>query len=267
MTSFIFNYRITLTVFLFSSQLLTQAQSAVEFEVPTDAAEYAVLTAMQSESPEKIAVAMALPEDFDPSHTYPILITQVTGDKYRPNIEEMEVYRAIALEQGYVVLTAQAISWPSPKNDSINHRYVSIRAALRWLENEYPGSRDWPIAIAGFSGGAKMSQILAASLLVEERNLFGIFLGGCNEDYTKNMMKQYRDIKKAYRNTAIFLSSGKSDKIAKPSAMKKVFRAMKKNGIKQVRIEVYADGHQYSPEHIEEALKWFLKVHPIASHN
>ena len=132
--------------------------------VPSDPAEKAILTSLGSSSPDKVAVAIALPANFNPENTYPVLITQVTGDKYRPNIEEIDVYREIAQKQGYLVITAQAIPWPNPKFDLINHRYVAIRAALRWLEKEYPGSSNWPIVFAGFSGGAKMSQILAASL-------------------------------------------------------------------------------------------------------
>jgi hypothetical protein len=43
------------------------------------------------------------------------------------------------------------------------HRYASVRAALRWLASEVPQSEGWPIVVVGFSGGAKVRQILAFS--------------------------------------------------------------------------------------------------------
>lgn len=112
-----------------------------------------------------------------------MLITQVTADRYLPNIDAMEAYRETALKNGYVVLTAQAKPWPATtREDTRQHRYISLRAGLRWLEQQYPASRNWPLALAGFSGGAKMVQPLAAVMLMEQRDVIGLFLGGCNDE-------------------------------------------------------------------------------------
>lgn len=229
-------------------------------EISTLPNEREVLSSLKSINPEVVEAAIAFPDNFNPQQQYPVLITQVTADRYLPNIENMEAYRETALKNGYVVLTAQAKPWPATtRDDTRQHRYISQRAALRWLQQQYPQSRNWPLALAGFSGGAKMVQPLAAVLLMEQREVVGLFLGGCNDESTGEILTVYPEVADAYKNIPFFLSSGRNDRIATPRAMRRVAKRMEKAGIKKVHLSRYGGAHYLDTRELDAALKWFLQ--------
>lgn len=230
-------------------------------EIATLPSEREVLSSLQSVNPDIVEAAIAFPGSFNPQQQYPVLITQVTADRYLPNIENMEAYRETALKNGYVVLTAQAKPWPATtREDTRQHRYISLRAALRWLRQQYPESGSWPLVLAGFSGGAKMVQPLAAVLLVEQREVIGLFLGGCNDESTNEILTIYPEVADAYKNIAFFLSSGRSDRIASPRTMRQVAKRMEKAGVKKVHLSRYSGAHHLDTHELDAALKWFLET-------
>lgn len=232
-------------------------------QIPTLPDERKILSTLPSLDPNLVEVAVAFPERFDPDKRYPVLITQVTVDRYLPNIENMEAYRETALANGYVVLTAQGKPWPATmEEDTRQHRYVSLRAALRWLEQQYPASRDWPLVLAGFSGGAKMVQPLAAVLLAENRHVIGLFLGGCNEEFTGEIMKTFPQVRDAYASMDFFLSAGGNDIIAPPRVVRRVARRLEKAGAENVYFSRYHGGHDLNTNDLDKALKWFLSPEP-----
>lgn len=101
-------------------------------EIATLSNEKEVISAIKSINPDVVEAAIAFPDEFDPLQQYPLLITQVTADRYLSNIDNMEAYRETALKNGYVVLTAQAKPWPATtRDDTRQHRYISLGAALR----------------------------------------------------------------------------------------------------------------------------------------
>jgi hypothetical protein len=133
-------------------------------EAPTEPFERAALAELPAMRSDRVELAVAFPDRFDRAQEHPILITQVTSDRARSNIAELSAYAPTALALGYVVLTAQGIPWPTTaRSDTLAHRYASVRAALRWLAGEVPQSQHWPIVLAGFSGGAKISQALRSA--------------------------------------------------------------------------------------------------------
>src|SRR5262249_12634861 len=150
-----------------------------------------------------------------------------------------------ALEHGYVVLTAQGMPWPdSARGDTLMHRYVAVRAALRWLASELPPSAHWPIVVAGFSGGAKISQVLAMSLTLEGRQVAGVFLGGCNEAHSKLLLGQSPSAKDRFTQIAFYLSVGSDDRIAPPEAVRSVAEQLRSSGVQHLELSIHRGGHR-----------------------
>jgi predicted esterase len=227
-------------------------------EVTSDAVERAALGEVPSLSPARVAVAVGFPHGFDPERVHPILITQVPGGSSHPNIAGLGAYAPTALAEDYVVLAAQGIPWPdSEKRDTLLHRYASVRAALRWLAAELPQSERWPIVLAGFSGGAKVSQVLAFSLTLENRRVAGMFLGGCNEDHSQLLLRQYPAAQKRFSQIAIFLSVGDEDRIAPPASVRSVAAQLRQSGVERLELSEYRGGHRLDTRELREALRWF----------
>jgi predicted esterase len=227
-------------------------------EVTTDPVERAALGEVPSLSSRRVALAVGFPDGFDPDGVHPILITQVPGGSSQPNTAGLATYAPAALAQGYVVLTAQGVPWPdSEKRDTLMHRYASVRAALRWLASELPQSEHWPIVLAGFSGGAKVSQVLAFSLALENRRVAGMFLGGCNEDHSQLLLREYPAARERFSQVSIFLSVGDADRIAPPVAVRSVAERLRKSGVQRLKLSEYRGGHRLDTRELSEALRWF----------
>jgi predicted esterase len=227
-------------------------------EVATDAVERAALAELPALRADRVELAVAFPEGFDRTRVHPILITQVTADRYHSNIAELEAYAPAALEQGYVALTAQGIPWPDrAQSDTLVHRYASVRAALRWLEREVPQSELWPIVLAGFSGGAKVSQVLAFSLLLEQRSVAGVFLGGCNEDHSSVLLAQYPSARERWSQIAFFLSAGNDDRVAPLDAVRRVAGGLRSAGVQRVNVSAHPGSHRLDARDLSLGLRWF----------
>jgi predicted esterase len=222
--------------------------------VPFESAALAELPPLRS---DRVELAVAFPERFDPTREHPILITQVTSDRARSNIDELGAYAPTALASGYVALTAQGIPWPNTeRSHTLAHRYASVRAALRWLASEVPQSERWPIVLAGFSGGAKISQVLAFSLTLEGRRVAGVFLGGCNEDHSRLLLGEFPEVKERFSQMAFFLSVGEEDRIAPPAAVREVADHLRRSGVERLELLVHRGGHRLDPQTLSVALRW-----------
>jgi predicted esterase len=222
--------------------------------VPFESAALAELPSMRS---DRVELAVAFPDRFDAAQQHPILITQVTADRARSNIDELPAYAPTALAAGYVVLTAQGIPWPTTaQSDTLAHRYASVRAALRWLAGEVPQSERWPIVLAGFSGGAKISQVLAFSLTLDGRRVAGVFLGGCNEDHSRLLLGEFPTVKDRFSQIAFFLSVGEEDRIAPPDSVREVAEHLRRSGVQRLELSVHRGGHRLDVRDLSKALGW-----------
>jgi predicted esterase len=227
-------------------------------EVPTVPVERTALAAVPSLRPDRVELAVAFPEDFQATGEHPILITQVTADRHLGNVAGLSQYAPTALAQGYVVLTAQGLPLSDSRGaDTLMDRYVTVRAALRWLASEIPASEHWPIVLAGFSGGAKISQVLAVSLTLEGRRVAGVFLGGCNEDHSGLLLATYPAVRARFSQIDFFLSAGEEDSIAPLSAVRSVAQGLRSSGARRVELSVHSGGHQLDVRDLSKALRWF----------
>ena len=198
------------------------------------------------------------PNGFDPARSWPILIITSTTDFGCTSIKDAPWYRDAAMKEGWVVLATDATI--QPRTDSLRWRLSILTAGLQMIRNDWPQSAQWPVAFAGFSGGAKRSGILA-SMLASNRGfkICGLFLAGINSDRVTAGYKDYQP-PADFLNTPIWISSGTADQIAPPGAQEDVYYSLKRTGFKQVRLEKFFGGHALKRAEIPRALHWFRQV-------
>jgi hypothetical protein len=199
-----------------------------------------------------------LPNGFDPARSWPILIITSTTDLDRTSMMDAPWYRDAAMKEGWIVLATDATI--RPRADSLQWRLSILTAGLQFIRNNWPQSAQWPVAFAGFSGGAKRSCILAP-MLASNRGfkISGLFLAGINSDRVTAAYKDYQP-PADFLNTPIWISSGTSDQIAPPGAQEEVYYSLKRTGFKQVRLEKFFGGHALKSAEIQRALHWFHEV-------
>lgn len=201
---------------------------------------------------------LTFPNGFDPSRRWPILIVTSTSDFNRTSPMDVEWYRRPATAEGWVILASDATV--KPKADSTPWRLGMLAAALEAVRKEWPQSAKWPVAFAGFSGGAKRSGLLGAMLAkTGSINLCGFFLSGINDDRLTDAYRTYKPGGN-FLNTPVWLSSGMNDNIATTAAHDQVNRSLRNAGFKNVRMERFAGGHQLRRAEVQRALRWFREV-------
>src|SRR5262249_46845315 len=134
-----------------------------------------------------------------------------------------------------------------------------LSSVLDYLALSWPQTKSWPVACAGFSGGAKRSGTVAAAMMKEGYNITGLFMGGCNEDRATLGLQLYQPGER-FKQVPIFLSNGSTDPIAGPQQAALVAESMRRSGFRQVRLESYPGGHQQDDEQLALALEWFRQL-------
>jgi hypothetical protein len=202
--------------------------------------------------------AVAVPRDFDPRKSWPLLI--VSTPSGGSALQAMHAYTNVALAEGWVVLAANG---PQVKveEDTSDWNWAMLSSVLDFVTKAWPQSQQWPVACAGFSGGAKRSGFVGAALMRDHFQVAGLFMGGCNEDRatTGFLVHHPGD---GFKRVPIFLSSGTSDTIASPTQAAAVKQAMERSGFSNVRLESYAGGHRLDAAHLKRALNWFVQPGP-----
>lgn len=208
--------------------------------------------------PESGRAVLTFPPGFDPSRTWPILIVTSTSDFNRTSPMDAEWYRPPATAEGWIVLGSDATI--SPRIDSTQWRLGLLAAALEAIRKEWPQSSRWPVAFAGFSGGAKRSGILGPMLAKSGSiRVCGFFLSGINEDRLSEAYKTYQP-GRGFLEVPVWLSSGSSDPVATPQAHGLVKASLERTGFKRVRLEQFGGGHQLKMSEVRRALQWFRQL-------
>jgi pimeloyl-ACP methyl ester carboxylesterase len=208
---------------------------------------------------EAASVYVALPDSFDSGHPTPIVLVSASGDReYNSSIAWAKGLADAGRAAGWVVVGVDATVPVTPETNAF--RYGLAQAALEGLATRWPGAAQAPLALAGFSGGAKYSGYLGAMFARDGRLPVGLFLGGCNEPTPHAAFYQYRPARKAFRGVPVFLSSGVEDRIATPADHERVARVLRNFGFQKVRLESYAGAHVLHPTHLTDALRWFDEV-------
>lgn len=227
----------------------------VWFALPQFNREYAA----QGGNPQPTAgrLLIYIPEQFNPARTWPLLIVNSTTDGGRTSVMDAPGYRWITAD-GCVVLATDANI--RPRTDTVAWRASVLSAGLDVLHHDWPASKAWPVIFAGLSGGAKRSEWNAA-LFAATRSLRigGIFLTGINDDRMPEALQAFHPPTE-FKNVPIWISSGRSDGIAKPDAEREVQASLIHLGFRNVRFSSFIGGHELSRNDLRDALRWFRQL-------
>lgn len=227
----------------------------VQAEVPLSAAERSYAMDATRNVPATAVATIAIPQHFDPYKTWPVLVVFSTSDLKRLNRDDLvDFYRNAALAEGWIVIAGDGREFAP--NDTNGWRAAMTLAALDALHTSFPGSDRWPVAIAGFSGGAKRASLLAPLLVLRGCRLCGIYLAGVNEDVLSVSYRKSQ-LGKEFLQTPVFVSSGSNDSIAPPDRAQSVADSIKAAGFTTVRFVMFSGGHAVKNAHTIEALRWF----------
>lgn len=229
--------------------------SVIRADVPLSALEKSYVSEAGNAVPDHAVATLAAPPGFDPQKSWPVLVVFSTSDFQRKNGDDLvSFYKETALAQGWVVLAGDGAE--PPRQDSSGWRAGMTLAALDALHRSFPGSKNWPIATAGYSGGAKRAGLLTPLLAVAGNRLAGIFLTGINEDRLSDGYRQWHP-GASFLRTPIYLSTGSADNVATPPQQAAVKNSLERTGFSRVRQEIFPNGHVVKRSHLAEALRWF----------
>jgi hypothetical protein len=205
--------------------------------------------------PDHAVAVLAVPPNFDPQRSWPVLVALSTSDFQRKNRDDLrDFYMQPALQEGWLVLAGDGEG--NPPRDTAGWRAGMTLAALDALHRSFPGSNKWPIAVAGFSGGAKRAGNLAPLLARAGNRLMGIFLTGVNEDRLTQGYQTFRP-GSGFLRTPIYISAGQEDRVARIGDQQNVKRTLDRTGFTNVRVVTMPHGHAVSRSAVREALRWF----------
>jgi len=208
--------------------------------------------------PQMGRAVLSFPPGFDPARRWPILIVTSTTDFHITSPMDAPAYKPPADAEGWVLLAPDATI--KPQHDSTPWRLAMLGAALDAVRKDWPQSRNWPVAFAGFSGGSKRSCLLGAMLAKARAvNICGFFLSGMNEDKMSEAYKTYQP-SADFLNIPIWISGGMDDIIATPSLEGKAEASMRGTGFKRVRLEHFMGVHQLKRSEVKLGLRWFRQL-------
>ena len=207
---------------------------------------------------DTVKVAIAVPQDFDPSKPQRLLITSASSSGDGLSIKNMGTYTATALARGWVVMSADGENG-KPQYDNPGFREALLLTLLSAAEAKWPKAKTtWSVATAGFSGGAGYASNQSLILVNEGWQDIGTLL--MNSTYNPQSWEHTKGLKFSagkMHKIPVFVSGGETDNTQKLGQIKPAFDALKKAGYKKTRMETHPGGHSPSKEHIAQALEWF----------
>ena len=208
--------------------------------------------------PANAVAVLATPANFDPTKSWPVLVTCSTSDFKRQNRDDLaDFYRRVGLSEGWVLLAGDGPQ--HAKNDNVAWRESMTMAAVDALHRSFPGSEKWPIACAGFSGGGKGVGYVAPFLARNHCHVIGIYITGANEDHLSDGYARLQP-GTDFLNTPIYFSAGHEDRIATQEQQYAVVGMIKRTGFKRIRIGTFRGGHEVNDAQTSIALHWFREL-------
>jgi hypothetical protein len=232
--------------------------ATVRADVPLSEQERSYASEGGNQAPANAVAVIAVPRNFDPQKSWPVLVTISTSDFKRLNRHDLvQFYRSAALSEGWVILAGDAAQFAP--HDTTGWRAAMTLAALDALHSSFPGSNKWPVACAGYSGGAKRTGLIAPLLALGGCRMIGIYLTGVGEDRLSDGYRQYQPGSE-FLNTPVFISSGKADQVVTPQQQYEVKLSLGRTGFRRVRLEDFPEGHVVKNARTIEALRWFRSL-------
>ncbi|MEI6971164.1 MAG: hypothetical protein WCL44_06565, partial [bacterium] len=211
-------------------------------------------------SESKYKIAIAVPAGFDPSKPQRVFVCSAAGNNEAEikagDVAVMGLYAQHCVDNGWVCLATD-----NDLGNAGDYEQAMI-SALQTLARAWPNMSSWEFAVGGFSGGAKGCFSPCSVLVGRKHKVIGVFLAGCNEDWSARFRKDYHAKDAGFRHIRAFLSVGDKDDIATVAHCTNVKNSLKANGIRDSRLEVFAGGHAMNGQHFVQALKWFAEDRP-----
>ncbi len=229
--------------------------SSVRANIPLSAQEKSFARQGGNAVPQSAVALLATPANFDPRKSWPVLVALSTNDFKRQNRDDLvEFYRRVGLGEGWVLLAGDGLQ--PARNDTVGWRAAMTKAAIDALHRSFAGSEKWPMACAGFSGGAKSASFISPLLAKSGCRIIGIYLTGANQEHLSEGYKNFQP-GADFLSTPIFVSAGHDDRIATLEQQYAVVGSIKRTGFNRVRIGTFRGGHEVNDAQTSIALRWF----------
>ena len=229
--------------------------STVRANVPLSAEEKSYAGQGGNPVPQSAVAVLATPANFNLRKSWPVLIICSTSDFKRQNRDDLvDFYRRVGLAEGWVLLAGDGPQ--HARNDTAGWRGAMTLAAIDALHHSFAGSEKWPMACAGFSGGAKGAGSIAPLLARSGCHITGIYLTGVNEDYLSGGYARSQPGAN-FLSTPIYVSAGHDDRIARLEQQYDVVGSIKRTGFQRIRIGTFRGGHEVNDAQTSIALRWF----------
>ena len=232
--------------------------STVRANVPLNAQEKSYAGQGGNPVPQSAVAVLATPANFDPRKSWPVLVPCSTSDFKRQNRDDLvQFYQKVGLAGGWVLLAGDGPQ--HARNDTAAWRLAMTLAAIDALHRSFAGSEKWPMACAGFSGGAKGAGSIAPVLARNGCRITGLYLTGVNQDY---LSEGYSRSKPGanFLSTPIYVSAGHDDRIATVEQQYDVVGSIKRTGFQRIRIGTFHGGHEVNDAQTSIALRWFREL-------
>ena len=232
--------------------------STVRANVPLNAQEKSYAGQGGNPVPQSAVAVLATPANFDPRKSWPVLVPCSTSDFKRQNRDDLvQFYQRVGLAGGWVLLAGDGPQ--HARNDTAAWRLAMTLAAIDALHRSFAGSEKWPMACAGFSGGAKGAGSIAPVLARNGCRITGLYLTGVNQDY---LSEGYSRSKPGanFLSTPIYVSAGHDDRIATVEQQYDVVGSIKRTGFQRIRIGTFHGGHEVNDAQTSIALRWFREL-------
>jgi surfactin synthase thioesterase subunit len=232
--------------------------STVQANVPLSAQEKSYAGQGGNPVPQSAVAVLATPANFDPRKSWPVLVPCSTSDFKRQNKDDLvQFYQRVGLAEGWVLLAGDGPQ--HARNDTAAWRLAMTLAAIDALHHSFAGSDKWPMACAGFSGGAKGAGSIAPVLARNGCRITGLYLTGVNQDYLSPGYARSQP-GADFLSTPIYVSAGHDDRIATLEQQYDVVGSIKRTGFKRVRIGTFRGGHEVNDAQTSIALRWFHQL-------
>jgi hypothetical protein len=203
-------------------------------------------------------LGLIVPPDFDPINKRYTLINIAANTSLKEPLKQLPTFSRLALEGDCIVFSV---------DDNAFVNYLPMICIYDILEEKWGlKSKKLPVAYYGYSGGAKRATYNLGHGVLFNLNVIGAYLGGCNEDRTKDIISNFKlnDLGKSiYRKVPVWLSSGTADKVATPDQVEKVAKSLEKHGVENVKINTHPSGHALFQDDLIPALKWMKELHEL----
>jgi hypothetical protein len=232
--------------------------SIIKANVPLNAQEKSYAAQGGNPVPPYAVAVLATPSNFDPGKSWPVLVICSTSDFKRQNRDDLrDFYRRVGLAEGWVLLAGDGPQ--HARSDTAAWRLAMTLAAIDALHRSFTGSQKWPMACAGFSGGAKGAGSIAPVLARNGCRIAGLYLTGVNQDY---LSPGYARAQPGadFLKMPIYVAAGHDDRIATLEQQYDVAGSIKRAGFNRVRIGTFRGGHEVNDAQTSIALGWFREL-------